>query len=97
MHTKLQSLHLFSLGIPELQMLPVEPLAVTSISIQDGIGRPVKMSLDLNKAKLHGLTQSRLKSVRLSIFRFLINSVLLLRTATWLKQDFSLLQTFEVF
>jgi hypothetical protein len=97
MHTQLRSIHLFSLGIPELQMLPVEPLEVTNINIQDGIGRPVKMSLDLNNAKLYGLTQSRLKSVRLCIFLFLISSVPLLRTATWLKEDLSFLQAFEVF
>jgi hypothetical protein len=97
MHTQLRSIHFFSLGIPEIQMQPVEPLDVSNINIQDGIGRPVKMSLDLNNAKLHGLTQSRLKSVRLCIFRFFISSVSLLGTATWLKHDFSFLQIFEVF
>jgi hypothetical protein len=60
-------LRLFSSGIPELQLLPVDPLELTNINIQDGVGRPVKMSLDMNKAKLHGLTQCRLKAVRLSI------------------------------
>jgi hypothetical protein len=77
---------LFSAGIPELQMLPVEPLEVNNINIQDGIGRPVKMSLDFNNAKLHGLTQCRLKSVRLYIFNFFISSVSLLQSATWLKK-----------
>jgi hypothetical protein len=78
-------------------MPPVEPLEVNNINIQDGIGRPVKMSLDFINAKLHGLTQCRLKSVRLYMFNFLISSVSLLQSATWLKKDLSLLQNFEVF
>ncbi|GFG40539.1 hypothetical protein Cfor_02403 [Coptotermes formosanus] len=51
-------------GVPELQMLPVDPLEVTNINIQDGVGRPVKMNLDLVNAKLHGVTQCHIKSVR---------------------------------
>jgi hypothetical protein len=56
---------LFSAGNLDLKMPPLDPLVVTNISIQDGAGRPVTISLQLNDVEIYGLSNGHLKTVRL--------------------------------
>lgn len=56
---------IFSAGNLDLQMPPLDPLVVTNINIEDGAGRPVKITLDLHDVKIHGLSNGHLKAVRL--------------------------------
>nr|ABP51960.1 takeout/JHBP-like protein [Diploptera punctata] len=42
-------------GIPSLQLLPIDPLAVTKISIEEGANQPITVKLDLLNAELTGL------------------------------------------
>jgi hypothetical protein len=65
MRTESLELDLFSAGNLDLKMQPLDPLVVTNISIQDGAGRPVTISLQLNDVKIHGLSNGHLKTVRL--------------------------------
>jgi hypothetical protein len=51
-------------GLPELQMLPVDPLFVTKISIQEGAGRPVRLNLDLNNSTSAGFSEVEIEAVR---------------------------------
>jgi hypothetical protein len=51
-------------GLPELELLPVDPLAITKITIQDGAGRPVNINLELNNVMNYGLSDTEITAVR---------------------------------
>lgn len=51
-------------GVPELQLIPVDPLYMTKVTIQDGAGRPVNINLELNNVKNSGYSQNEVEAVR---------------------------------
>ncbi|XP_069702792.1 protein takeout-like [Periplaneta americana] len=51
-------------GIPELGLMPLDPLVISNIKVEEGVGRPVTMSLNLKNATLHGLGNIDLSAVR---------------------------------
>lgn len=51
-------------GLPALHLLPVDPLDVTSITIEEGTGRPVSLNLKFTNAKTIGLSKAEAKAVR---------------------------------
>lgn len=44
-------------GVPSLRLLPVDPLAITKLSVHEGEGRPVSLNLDLTDIQVHGLSR----------------------------------------
>jgi metal-dependent HD superfamily phosphatase/phosphodiesterase len=51
-------------GLAEIQLIPLDPLVMTKVTIQDGAGRPVSINLELNNVKNTGLSQTDIKAVR---------------------------------
>lgn len=51
-------------GLPELQLIPVDPLFMTKVTIQDGAGRPVNINLELNNVKNSGFSESDIEAAR---------------------------------
>ncbi|KAJ9593918.1 hypothetical protein L9F63_014632 [Diploptera punctata] len=51
-------------GLPSLHMLPIDPLDITKIEMQEGKGRPVNMKLILSNAKTFGLGDVVIHEVR---------------------------------
>lgn len=51
-------------GLPALRVLPVDPMAVTKITIEDGAGRPVRMNLEFNNAIIKGFSKAEIHTVR---------------------------------
>jgi hypothetical protein len=47
-------------GLPALHLMPLDPLAVTKITIQDGAGRPVRLNLEFNNVKAIGFSTSKI-------------------------------------
>jgi len=45
--------------------MPLDPLAVTKITIEDGAGRPVRLNLEFNNVKAIGFTSAILETARL--------------------------------
>jgi len=44
--------------------MPLDPLAVTKITIEDGAGRPVRLNLEFNNVKAIGFSTSEIKRAR---------------------------------
>jgi hypothetical protein len=65
MRTESVELDLFSAGNLDLKMPPLDPLVVTTISVQYGARQPVTISLQLNDVETHGICSGHLKAVRL--------------------------------
>jgi len=51
-------------GLPALHLLPIDPLAVTKITIEDGTGRPVRLNLEFHNVKTIGFSTSEIKTIR---------------------------------
>ncbi|XP_069702793.1 protein takeout-like [Periplaneta americana] len=76
-------------GLPSLQMLPLDPLDITQITIRDGINRPVNIKLDLNNAVAKGLSGVNIFTVRADIDKGTISADGVLPFAT-LESDYEM-------
>jgi hypothetical protein len=45
-------------------MLPIDPMALTKITIEDGTGRPVRLNLEFHNVKTTGFSASEIKTIR---------------------------------
>lgn len=74
-------------GLPELQLLPVDPLPLTKITIQDGVGRPVNINLELSNVRNAGLSQTNIEAARIDFDKHIIETDAFLRFLT-LEADY---------
>jgi hypothetical protein len=51
-------------GLPSLHLLPLDPLDVTKITIEDGAGRPVRLNLQFQNIKAIGFSKSEIQTFR---------------------------------
>ncbi|PNF17371.1 hypothetical protein B7P43_G02970 [Cryptotermes secundus] len=66
-------------GLPEIQLIPVDPLFMTKVTIQDGAGRPVNINLELNNVKNSGFSESDIEAARIDFDKHIIEADVFLK------------------
>lgn len=61
-------------GLPALHLLPIDPLEVTKIVIEDGAGRPVRLNLEFNNAKISGFTKGEITAIRADLEKGIVEA-----------------------